>query len=985
MTLRIIYLAITFQFLNTCVAQSDSLKSIIGLPTKEVYQVLVDKKGFVWIAHELGVSKYDGINFTTFSHPQQISLSLFDLIEDDNGRIWCHNLSGQIFYIENNQINILKNYINNGVRYYPEKAFLNNEIIINASNGIYVQNTNLKTGHFILKTITGLKIGATYSFCYLNNNQLLIQGEKKYFIYKKGFGVEEIKRSDSTILDAHASGLLIAVNNDTIYNADRYDGILYKYLLKNKFINLVGKQTYSGVINGSSIVGNRFWLHTSEASITTDYKDSVNGYNISSVAIDKEGNYWFSSLKKGLLSKAKNASYKLIQSSYIKLNDFVKCICIQNNYILEGTAEGVLLLKQIDGVQKPKIITLPNTRGGIEKIFKLGDSRFLVATLSNFYIFDAASNIYTSYYYENSVKSIATYNSYTFLANNENLSIKNLKDNNSPKVASWQALSKIFNIPKQLQDTSINFSQSVKSVCFNTNNNTLYINFFNGVYALNKFGIKEVLFQNRAIHASSLLYAEGKIFIGTLVNGLIIINDSNIYNITSKNGLNSNTIIKMRLCSNRLWLLSGGNVQAFNVQQLKLITNIALPPLLGGFIYDVDEINNDIYFTTVEGIYKSNINSYLTSEQPLNYLTSVIANQSDTLPLLSNTLVSDGTKSISFSVVALWYTNPQSVFFKYRLLGSGTNEWHIANTNQRVFSFTGLSSGNYQFQAIAVNGVGVLAKTPIVYSFKINEPLWQQWWLYLIILAIIIDILYFSIQQRINIITKRNELLVDKIQLQAELRNSMLTAIKSQMNPHFIFNALNTIQSFIYSNDKSKANSYLGKFSNLIRIILDNSNKKAIPLNDEIETLKLYLALEEMRFESTLQVTIEVDPTIDVDAFFIPPMLIQPFVENAIKHGLLHKVSNRQLLISFKPTNNNSALEIIIDDNGIGRANSTILNLKVNGDHNSFAMQANQTRIDILNQLSSNKIKLAIIDKKDQLGNALGTKVCLTIPNEFLI
>jgi LytS/YehU family sensor histidine kinase len=213
----------------------------------------------------------------------------------------------------------------------------------------------------------------------------------------------------------------------------------------------------------------------------------------------------------------------------------------------------------------------------------------------------------------------------------------------------------------------------------------------------------------------------------------------------------------------------------------------------------------------------------------------------------------------------------------------------------------------------------------------------------------------------------------------------MLTAIKSQMNPHFIFNALNTIQSFIYSNNKSKANSYLGKFSNLIRIVLDSSNKKAISLTEEVETLQLYVDLEVMRFENTLQAIIHVDPLLDTDSIFIPPMLVQPFVENAIKHGLLHKINNRKLKISFKPSANQQALEIEIDDNGIGRERSAFLNAQKKEDHNSFAIKANQTRIDILNQLSTNKIVLEIIDKKDIDNIAKGTTVKLFIPNEFLV
>jgi len=555
-----------------------------------------------------------------------------------------------------------------------------------------------------------------------------------------------------------------------------------------------------------------------------------------------------------------------------------------------------------------------------------------------------------------------------------------------PQVAEWQTINQLFSIPRQNQNNLLNLNQRVKTLCFDSANNTLYINFTSGLFSINKNGVRPIMYRNRQVNATSLIYANKKIYVGTLVNGLLVLNNGFVIKeFTSKEGLSSNTVIKLRFCNNKLWLLNSGNIQVLDAINDKILTNIPLPILFGSFVYDVTEINNEAYLTTAEGIYKVQINSYNNNSCPINYLSLVVANQTDTLPINSGLIANETTKSVEFTTVALWYNNPQSVYFKYRLLGSNNENWQTAPNTQRSFNFTGLAAGSYIFQAKAINGMGIAAASPIIYSFSIKKPWWQQWWLYLIIVATIIDVVYLAVQERIDTIKKRNNLLVEKIQLQSEVRNSMLTAIKSQMNPHFIFNALNTIQSFIYSNDKSKANSYLGKFSNLIRIVLDSSNKKAISITEEVETLQLYIDLEVMRFENTLQASIHVDQSLDTDSIYIPPMLIQPFVENAIKHGLLHKINNRKLKISFKPSANEQGLEIEIDDNGIGRVRSAFLNAKKNDDHNSFAIKANQTRIDILNQLSSNKIVLEIIDKKDESGIAKGTTVKLFIPNELLV
>jgi sensor histidine kinase YesM len=982
----ILLLSLLLQLSDSCYCQNDSLRLINGLPTKEVYQILVDKKGFIWIAHELGVSRYDGIKFTSYSHPEQIGLSLFDLLEDEKGRIWCHNLNNQIFYVENEQIFLLRDYKNSGTKFYPRKAMLANEIIINASNGIYVQNTNTLKGKYITKTIEGNTIGPTFSFCTINNQSIIIQAGKNWYLYKQGFGVANLPLINQQLLENKSVMALKSANGDTVYCAEIFKGILYKILYKNNVLKLLSSTKMPGVINSVSKVDKEFWLHSSELSTTADYQKSISNQNITSIAKDNEGNLWYSSLKNGILFSPKHTNTVILKPKYIKPGDFITCISQQGNYIVEGTSLGDLFLKKTNQIEVVKKVPLAQTRGGIFSIFKLGGTKFFIASLSNFYIIDAATGSINAYFSINAIKNFAICNNISFLASNENLSLMPMYKNAKPQTADWQTINQLFNIPKQKQTDQLNFNQRIKTVCYDSLNHTLYINFTSALFSINKNGVKQIMYQNRPVNATSLIYANGKIYVGTLVNGLLVLNNGLIIKeFTPKEGLSSNTVIKLRLCNNRIWLLNSGNIQVLDALNDKLLTNIPLPVLLGSFVYDVAEINNEAYLTTAEGIYKIQINSYTNNARPINYLSFVVANQTDTLPINSGFIANEKTKSVEFTTVALWYNNPQSVYFKYRLLGANNENWQTAPNTQRNFSFTGLSAGSYIFQALAINGMGVVASSPIMYSFSIKKPWWQQWWLYLIIVAVIIDIVYLAVQERIDTIKKRNNLLVETIQLQSEVRNSMLTAIKSQMNPHFIFNALNTIQSFIYSNNKSKANSYLGKFSNLIRIVLDSSNKKAISLTEEVETLQLYVDLEVMRFENTLQAIIHVDPLLDTDSIFIPPMLVQPFVENAIKHGLLHKINNRKLKISFKPSANQQALEIEIDDNGIGRERSAFLNAQKKEDHNSFAIKANQTRIDILNQLSTNKIVLEIIDKKDIDNIAKGTTVKLFIPNEFLV
>ncbi len=224
---------------------------------------------------------------------------------------------------------------------------------------------------------------------------------------------------------------------------------------------------------------------------------------------------------------------------------------------------------------------------------------------------------------------------------------------------------------------------------------------------------------------------------------------------------------------------------------------------------------------------------------------------------------------------------------------------------------------------------------------------------------------------------KENEELNTRLVYEQNLNKSVLTSIKAQMNPHFFYNALNTIQSFIFTDDKRQATAYLSKFSALTRMILEMSEKERVPLNQEIKAITLYLEIEKARFDVDFNFTLTLHESVDGELISIPSMIIQPFIENSIKHGLLHKKEAKLLTINF--TRNSECLFVTIDDNGIGREKSTELN-KNRMDHQSFASKANETRLDLLNKGKAKKVSVTYIDKKDAELNSLGTTVTLEIP-----
>ncbi len=216
---------------------------------------------------------------------------------------------------------------------------------------------------------------------------------------------------------------------------------------------------------------------------------------------------------------------------------------------------------------------------------------------------------------------------------------------------------------------------------------------------------------------------------------------------------------------------------------------------------------------------------------------------------------------------------------------------------------------------------------------------------------------------------------------QQKLANNLLAlkSLRSQMNPHFIFNALNSVNSFIATNDERTANKYLSDFSKLMRAVLENSEEDFIPLEKEIELIELYTKLEHFRFQDKFEYTIEVDKTIDVEAYKIPPMLLQPYIENAVWHGLRYKEEKGVLTISIVKKRKGE-IEITIADNGIGRKKSKSLKTENQQKHNSKGLGNIKKRVSILNEMYKDKVDVFITDKEGK--GDVGTKVLVTIKKD---
>ena len=220
----------------------------------------------------------------------------------------------------------------------------------------------------------------------------------------------------------------------------------------------------------------------------------------------------------------------------------------------------------------------------------------------------------------------------------------------------------------------------------------------------------------------------------------------------------------------------------------------------------------------------------------------------------------------------------------------------------------------------------------------------------------------------------------NKTKMKVQILELEAKALRAQMNPHFIFNCLNSIKSLIQQHEEERSVTYLTTFSKLIRTLFNNADKKEISLFDEMETCKLYLQLEAMRFDTNFSYNFSIDETIDLKSISVPALIIQPFIENAIWHGIVPKGSGGNVLLSVNKNNNN--IEIIVDDNGIGRESSQQNKTAASFGHQSKGVNLTQSRLELDNLLQQRQAKLETIDKKDEQGKASGTRVIITLPQE---
>lgn len=332
-----------------------------------------------------------------------------------------------------------------------------------------------------------------------------------------------------------------------------------------------------------------------------------------------------------------------------------------------------------------------------------------------------------------------------------------------------------------------------------------------------------------------------------------------------------------------------------------------------------------------------------------------------------------------FEFAALDYANSNKIKYRFKLENHNEN-WVERPSGQRYAEFARVSPGIYRFTVQSTNAEGVWTDNTITIHIIVYPPWYQTWWFRALLIMAGILLFYLFLFLRLRSVRRKHQDEKRYLEYQKKTNELEQKALQLQMNPHFLFNSLNSIQSFVLKNDIDNAIRYLSKFSQLMRRTLNHSKESSIPLQDELEAIRLYLEIEQLRFENKFEYYITLDPAIDEQFVEIPPMILQPIVENAIHHGLMHRESGGKLLISLKAEG--QSIRIVIEDNGIGRAQSAELRRQSGIKRESLGMAITSERFEMLSQYSGQGYTLEVEDLFDDQGKAQGTRVTILITEE---
>ncbi|MFT3918987.1 histidine kinase [Cloacibacterium sp.] len=923
-----------------------------GLPSNSVYDIFQDRTGFIWFATDKGLVQYDGSKFSAFTAETQTSISGSSITEDKFGRIWYCNFDGYLYYIENKQLKALNQPETIGYfKYGIDENFL---YLIQKNKVIIYDLKTLKIKKAI--PIQGEKIIYTFfddgKFFVLSDCLYEISSGKintKYNLPKTKNNIYQ-----TAIIQKTTKGLMIVSKNNRSY-----------------FILSDGKFSEKQFPEEIPYIQNLFyidyqnWICSTKGIYAYNFKDKIKktsnyfaDYNISSIYKDNQNNYWISTLDQGVLL-VENFKSKLLPMSSRPFSIIPK----NDHFIVSADHDKIFEISKKDYSVTP--IYSGKSNHPIRQILVDGENTFFTA--STFKILNSKNQIVSDFVL--SVKEIKriSHKYYAFSASG----INGIFTTDKSTKSQWK-YTKNSQIPpnSKLFYKPLLPSVNGKSVAYNSQNKNIYFATNNGLFTVKSNKSKELFYQNKKLFVAKIINYQNTCYILSTNGKLFLISEKNIISkIPIPANLHNDFFEKIKIIGNELYIFGEKNIYTYSLTS-KRFSKI-FPNTNDLEISDVVVQNSQHIFATSKGLLFSEKQKTTISAPKIIISDILVNNKKLNNNYIQNLNHTENNLNIQFSVLS--YLPNQNLAIEFRI---NNKEWQKLDSESRSLYLNSLSPGDYKID-FRTKTDDYFSKIKTV-KFCISKPFWLQLWFILPVISLFLFLIYLLFKYRVRKIRQQNQLLLEKIQLEQNMNQSKLKAIKSQMNPHFFYNALNTIQAYILSNEKKLAVNYLSKFSLLTRTILEMTEKDDVNISEEIKTITLYLEMENARFDDKLQYNIQCDEILEFENPKIPSMMLQPYIENAIKHGLLHRKGEKKLLISFGKIDNNIVIKI--DDNGIGRKKSNELKLIKNKKHLSFATEAMQKRIEILNSNKENKIFLQYIDKENNVRQSTGTTVIITVP-----
>jgi len=930
-----------------------------GLASNSIYRTIIDKKGFLWIAGESGLSRYDGRIFKNYFTTEGLpDNEVTELMIDSSGTLWalafrkkpayynakkdrfenndtdpelnkiemgntsistplqyggivfCNN-ERSIFIYKNGKVTAWKKTYSEKISGRPEMVIdyqPNKYIVISSDSLRYIEEG---------KIIKSVYFGQAFTWCeYFNNTLYILQADGiKSFVFNKSGEIESSREQ--------------------------------QYPFKLKVMCRAGAD-----VAVTSVSGNTYTVDASTLSLKANL---FSQFIIRSVMEDHNGNYWLSTKDEGLIK----IQQKRI-SSYTENKEMVRNFnaVLKTDKIIAGNNNGELYI--YDGLYSLKKIILNtpenSTDTWVRNILDLQNDIYVATQTGSFLIDKRTYAVKRSFLGGMNKSTKAAY-----------------KLNDSILLFGGHAQLFAYNTKSgKFTDSIIKRITAIGA----DNGNQIYIGSIDGLYRKEKNSLYYFGNTNKALTyriVSILNTKDGLLWIGRSSDSILVLKDDK-----PVTGIPLGTMIPGKVCKvlysqkpGEVWIGTdkGLNRLRYTFTDNKFTyTNLYFSTadgLIGDQVNDIVIKNDTVFAATSGGISYLPVNLVLPLADISTFITRVSINNTDTAVLASYSLpFSMNNILIEFSAVDLTGFNPT---FEYSI---NNKEWIRAQNN--TLSLQNQPPDNYTIRIRSIKRDGTPSSQVASVQFVIKTPFWKSSWFWGILAMTGFALTLFLLQKRNR---QRQQKAIEKITTEKKLTELEMQALKAQINPHFVFNCLNSIKSFVYEKDYIQADRYLDKFSELMRSTIDNSDAAVISLEEEIKYLDNYLQLEKLRFNEKFDYRIIANSIPDRKNLFVPAMLLQPYVENAIRHGIRF-LENKKGLITITAITDNDFLICTIDDNGIGREKAALLKSRYHIEYQSRGMSISKRRAELYH------IEQEIIDKKDELGNSLGTAIVLKIPVE---